>query len=257
MCESNAFLHKMPIGSRVARYLESLPILTAIDCDELYRAVEAFSRPDRNAAKSALSYYSANTAVSMRGKGRSRPRLYYALRLSLAYGESESEREELYLSLPGIPRELLKSETREKEIESIIEQLQNRHGKDAVDYWGRAAQYKSVDICRAAMKQAKERDKHCRLCIAADRLCQQNGVSSTWKTSRPIFASHITARKTIFWRTLSEIDEEEIDIFSDAGTIALTARLQANIYHSDSRYIAGLCSDHDKQIQELLEKTAI
>ena len=245
----------IPIGSKVADYLKRLPILTVVDHDELCEDIKALSIPDRNAVGAALQYYSANTGVSMRGKGRSRPKFYYALRLDLTYDEHKSD--EVYLSLPGIPRELLKRETREEEVEKIISHLQDKHGKDAIDYWGKAAQYRSVDICRASMRQAIQRDKHCRLCVAADRLCQQNSVHSTWNAPRKISASHIAARKTIFWQTLNEVDEEGIDIFSDAGTGALVARLQANKYHSDSRYIAGLCSEHDSQIQRLLAEAAI
>jgi hypothetical protein len=142
----------IPIGSKVADYLKGLPILTIVDRNELCGDIEALSIPDRNAVGAALQYYSANTGVSMRGKCRSHPKFYYALRLDLAYDVCKFE--EVYLSLPGIPRELLRSETREEEVETIIGQLQKKYGKDTIDYWCRAAQHRSVDICRAAMKQA-------------------------------------------------------------------------------------------------------
>lgn len=242
------------IPIRIARYLESLPILTIIDRQVMLQTLGLVNE-DRAKAFSALEYYTANTGVSNRDDGRSRPKHYYAIKMPLSYA-IDLEPATLYLSLTGIPRQLLSDMTADDYVDQIMIKLQTKYGTATIKYWCGSAQYRSVDFGRKGMELAKLRDGTCRLCSTADHICQVKGVQSVWTTPKKITACHIVSRKTVFWTVLSEIDTEFQSIFTDQATIEFTKRMKQNKWHSDSRYIVGLCQEHDAILQAVLTDAA-
>ncbi len=244
------------IGDQVAGFLSQQPLLTVIRRDELYNCMGVISDGDKRSVAAALDYYAANTGVSGRGSGRSRPKLYYAVRTQLAFAPNKQP-VIIYLSLPGIPRELLRPDIARTHIDSIITRLQTKYGKSTVNYWCRSAQRRSVELGRQGMERAKLRDVTCRLCVVADQLCKEAGQQSTWLTAKKITACHIVARKTVFWTILNDIDGEYHNIFSDTATDEFRKRLRADKWHSDSNYIAGLCEEHDSHVLSVLAAAAV
>ena len=251
MAEYSVTKPKESIADKVAKYLKDQPPLTLIDRRKLLAKIHATSPSEKVSATSALDYYTANTGVSKRGKGRSRPKYFYAIRISLPY-EQTMPPAPVYLSIPGVPRELLNPQVAETQVEDIISHLQTEYGKETVDYWCRSAQRRSVDF----VKPAKIPCEACQLCKVADELCQQKVVTSRWRTKRKITACHIVARKTVFWTTLAEIFSDKINIFSEEGTTAIRRRLKENPWHSDPSYILTLCKEHDDLLNQVLKTAA-
>lgn len=243
------------VGDKVAYFLENLPLLSVVERKDICGQLN-ISTDKKASALSALDYYAANTGVSKRESDRSRPAFYFAIRMPLSYANN-ARPAIVYLSLPGIPRHLLKQETADTFVQSVIAKLQHKYGTSTVNYWCRSAQRRSVDFGRHSMRKALLRDGTCKLCAVADKLCQVHGLPSVWGGIKKITACHLVARKTIFWSILDEIEQEYGAIFSDPATDEFRKRMQTNKWHSDSRFISGLCQNHDKELSDLLTTATI
>lgn len=241
------------VANQVATHLANLPILTLINKVQIAQVFSAGQ--DRSKVLSALEYYTANTGVSNRSDGRSRPKHYYAIKIPVPYAINTNP-DVLYLSLPGIPRHLLSKSVAAAYVDQVIADLQAKYGTATIKYWCGSAQLRSVDFGRKGMNTAKTRDGSCRLCRVADQLCQQRGFPSPWAAARPLIACHIIARKTIFWSVLAEVEQRHQNIFTDTATQDFIQQMKQNQWHSDSRYIIGLCQEHDTLLQSVLTVAA-
>jgi hypothetical protein len=187
----------------------------------------------RHSVRAAIYGLCAGTPVSERSK----PTAYYGIRLKLNNGQ------QVILSLPGISREdLLNDHESDTKTERIIQSLQNKYGVEVIKYWGKSAQRRSVDQAGSGMRTAKARDNN--FCLH----CKIEGET----TQRPISACHIISRKTLFWKSLDEVDKIKNDIFTEKATIQLLEKLKAYDLHSNPKYIVTLCRDHNKMLLKAL-----
>jgi hypothetical protein len=237
------------ISEDVRIYLSELAPLTVVTLDRLYEMAD--DEEKRAAVRTALYRHAIGTPVAERHT----PSSYYAIRLPIQYSEHHPE-EEIFLSLPGIPREQILLDTPSNQaIEEIILRLKNKYGPETMDYWGDAAQYRTVDQARPAMRRARKRDRTCCLCQVADEFRRKVGLPPLG--SRRVRASHIVSRKAIFWTIVDKIDREGYSVFSDEGVIRLKESLMAEPLHSDERFIILLCNEHDKLLLASLRSEAI
>jgi hypothetical protein len=225
----NLMIKTKPVRSIIRDYLENKRPLTHVTLEDLYSQV----LPEQsNSVRAALYGLSVGTPVSQ----RNRPSKYYAIRLKL-------DGKEVFFSLPGVSnQELMTDQISQKNTDQIINRLRTKYGKETIDYWGKAAQKRSVDQAASGMRKAKKRDdKACQLCTILGKSTQQ-----------PVSACHIVSRKTVFWAVLDEIDKFKGNIFSDDAVLSLKVKLKNNNIHSNSQYILTLCSEHDKIVQDAL-----
>ena len=243
-------IRPIPIARKVREFLISKPPLSIVKLDDLYRSV-AINERERHAARAALYHQAAGTSVSERNK----PAKYYAVRLPIKY--SDNDVEDVFLSLPGIPRDrILHDVSSTKTISQIIAQLKAKYGGTTVEYWCKAAQYRTVDFARPGMKKAVERDQRtCHLCKVTNAFRQRAGFAS--KKPKPVRACHIISRKAIFWTILEEIDKAGYSIFSNSGVTLIQQKLKDEPLHSDEQFIIALCSEHDSILLDALRTSSM
>lgn len=237
-----------PVSQRVREFLRQKPPLTHIELDELYRTV-ATSERERHAARAALYHQAAGNPVSERNN----PSMYNAIRLTIKYADNEFE--DVFLSLPGIPRErILQDIASTGTVDNIISQLKQKYGAETIEYWGNVAQYRTVDQARKGMNKAKDRDRTCRLCEITNKLRQNAGLPQV--KPKPIQASHIVSRRSTFWTVLDSVEKAGQSIFSDSGVTLIKQGLKNDPFHSDEQFIIALCAEHDSLLIESLRKSA-
>jgi hypothetical protein len=206
--------------------------LTAISLKEIYEELKTTAKGSQVQVRAAFYSMFAGAPVSE----RDRPSDYYAIRLTLG-GKGK------YLSLPGVSSQALHnvfmSEERRKK---VIEAFKKKYGEGTINYWVSSAQYRSVAIAATAMKKARKRDGNS--CV----ICKFLGTD----TERPARAHHLISRKSVFWAALLEVEKTKGDIFKDNAVFDLKRRIQECKDHNDSRFIAMLCSGHDKCVQDVL-----
>lgn len=234
---------KKNASARVRQYLKAQPPLTIITLQDLYANL-AEDSSENAAIRTGLYRQSVDTPVSRLHL----PSYYYAIRLELQEIEPGFE---VFLSLRGIPRERLSAEVKAI-ADEIIARLQQHYGKNAISFWGRAAQRRSVDQARAGMKQAKDRDEFCRLCLTVNNLRQARG--STLLKPQTGFACHVLSRRASFWALLDTVHHETGNIFSDESTYKLKERLTADPFHSHSDHIIRLCHQHNAILLAALKR---
>lgn len=224
-----------PVSSKIRDYLSKMDPLNVVTLQEIYASLQL--KPEQQASVRAAIYgLCAGTPVSTRNK----PSVYYGIRLKLK-GTNQ-----IILSLPGIPREdLVNDTTLESETAQIIKRLQVKYGVEVVNYWLKSAQKRSVDQASKGMREAKDRDKN--ICL----LCTLEGVN----TQASVSACHIISRKTLFWKTIDEVEKTVGELFSGKATKLLLEKLKENNLHSNSRYIVTLCNEHNKVLLNALKQS--
>jgi len=264
------------IAPQVRDYLKKLRPLCIVRFKDIYDAI-ATSVAEEHAVRTALYSCCAGSPVSERKQSKT----FYAIRMVLKYAgpsvkKRESKRkereEEVLLALPGgVPREqLLQVAASAKGIADIKKQLEAKYGTSVIGFWVTAAERRSVDQARPAMRAASRRDKSCRLCAAVNELRESAGLRSV----RPevMKAHHLIPRELTFWTVLASVDAElerkekgrkrygrrggrrRRDLFSNGGATMIVTRLKADPFHSDRSYIIGLCDKHDTYLQAQLQK---
>jgi hypothetical protein len=235
------------IAKSVRKHLAQLDPLSVITLDDLYRAINVGNQA---AIRAALYACAIGTPVA----ARAHPNTYFAIRLNLPLDNSDMH-EEVFLSLPAIPRTLIERDASDRDIIEIQKKLSERYSAEVVDYWFKAAQYRSVDLIRKSMNEAKERTHGaCTLCQTVNVLRTKRRLPLIPHSSR-IQACHVISRRSVFWNVLSKVATGH-EIFSPKGVEALTSSLRNNDYHSNSRFMIGLCRFHDKLLLRLLKRHA-
>ena len=234
-----------PIAEVVRTHLAKLPPLSVITLDDLYRQIS----PDNCPAIRAALYRSAlGTPVAT----RSHQKLYHAIRLELSL-DNTGLSQPVFLSLPGVPREAIEHDASKSYTQEIEHGLAKTFSRKVVDYWFRAAQYRSVDLIRKSIREAKERTGGvCQLCLVVNELRTKRHLSPL-QPSRCIAACHVISRKTVFWRHLKKTVHEE-NIFSPAGVSSLISALKNDPLHSSPDYMLGLCDTHDSMLLRSLSR---
>ena len=221
------------IRPQILEYLANLPPLRVVSFPDLY-ALPFVPKGKEHSVRSALYGLCAGTPVAK----RDRPNKVYGIRLSLPNNKT------VVLSLPGVPWESLQQDHHsDATINRIINRLQKKHGVSTIDYWGKAAQKRSVDQASPGMRAAKSRDGHS--CL----LCGVEGISEP----RSVSACHIVSRKASFWLALDEVDKTKNTIFTDEATRLLSDKLKKYNVHSDSQFIVTLCTEHNSFLLDALK----
>jgi hypothetical protein len=238
----------LSIAQKVRKYLAKQNPLTWVELEKLYLETSSKSE-DRASVRAALYRFSIGTPVAKRDKTKT----YYALRFQLPVSDDVSE--EVFLSLPGIPLELIhRDRGTSNEIDNIIRRLIEKYGEVTIDYWCKAAQYRTVDHAGKGMRYARGRDKEvCKLCNILNQIRKSYGLSAM--EPRAIRASHIISRKTIFWLLVNKIDLDGYNIFTNEGARLIREGLIVNPYHSDPQFIISLCSEHDKSFLNAIKQS--
>ncbi|MBI5653563.1 MAG: hypothetical protein HZC40_24410 [Chloroflexi bacterium] len=240
-----------PVSQKVREFLKQKPPMTVVKLDDLYRIV-ATSERERHAARAALYHQAAGNPVSERNN----PSVYYAIRLTLKYSDNKAE--DIYLSLPGIPRDrILQDIALTGTVDNIITQLKQKYGAEVIEYWGNVAQYRTVDQARKGMNVAKNRDRGiCQLCNVTNGLRKNDGLHRI--KPNPVQASHIVSRRATFWTVLDLVEKAGHSIFLNEGVILIKQKLKDDPFHSDEQFIITLCSEHNSLlIQSLRESAAL
>lgn len=226
------------IADRVKQKLMKMAPLSVVNLKELY---DDFDEREFSAVRAALYNQALGTPVSKRSKSK----IFFAIRMMIDCPDGSHRT--VYLSLPGIPRDHILDDTEEHStIEPIVKELRKKYGKETINYWGNAAQYRSVDQARSGMKKAVSRDqKSCRICD----LLRTNSQEIPF---RPVAASHMVSRKAIFWKALARVAKLKKSIFSDEAVVMLKKMLREDLFHSDEQYIIALCAEHDKAFLKAL-----
>lgn len=222
------------VRADVIEILNGKEPLSVVTLNELYMRLPS---ANRDAIRAALYGVSLGTPVSERNN----PSAFYAIRLQLT-------KQEVFLSLPGVPSKDLRTDILSIEkTNGIIRRLQNKYGKEVIDYWVLSAQHRSVTLARPGMKEAKERDQYaCLLCSHEDRI-----------SDKPVSACHLVSRRTLFWSTLDEVEMIKGNIFTVEAVEMLKSRLKDNELHSDAKYIVTLCREYDNYLQEVLSGSIV
>jgi len=223
------------IRSQIKDYLGELEPLAVVTLEQLYQ-LPGITAAERPSVRAAIYGLCAGTPVSESNK----PSTYYGIRLKLRNGM------QVILSLPGIPRDMLMKDHASNETnEQIIKRLQKRYGVEAINYWGKSAQHRSVVQAAKGMKTAKSRD------LNRCKLCEQEGASD----QKNVSACHIISRKTLFWKSLDEVEKINNTIFSEKATLQLQEKLKNDELHSSSKYIVTLCCEHNKMLLQALQQS--
>jgi len=222
------------VRSEVIEILNEKKPLSVVTLNELYMQLPS---ANRDSIRAALHGVSIGTPVSE----RNRPSVFYAIRLQLA-------KQEVFLSLPGVPsNDLRKDILSIEKTNGVISRLQNKYGKEVIDYWVLSAQHRSVVQAASGMRQAKKRDRNaCLLCTHEDRI-----------SDKPVSACHLISRRTLFWAALDDVERIKGSIFTVEAVEMLKSRLKDNELHSSSKYIVTLCPEHDNYLQEVLSGSIV
>lgn len=230
---------------KVINHLASQPPFTAVELAQIYALVGA---DERNAVRAAVSDLAAGTTIS---KQHNVPK-FYAIRLALEYAPGESR--EIYLTLPGVPREQVEMDrASDPTVADIRQALERKYGQYAIGYWAVSAQRRSVDQAQSAMMATTRKEPQCRLCTLINQW--RSAATPSMPPIQPgkSIACHILSRKVSFWLILQKVDEEIDNIFSDEGANRVISMLRADVYTSDPRFIAPLCRDHNKLVLQMLK----
>lgn len=203
-----------------------------------------YSRIDGNKATIRAALYGC-TAGNKVSRNRP-PSHYYAIQLPLELASGETG--EIFLSLPEIPRELVELDAGEVSVQSIINSIQDMHGREVIDYWGKAAQRRSVDLARSAMVAARSRSGgSCRLCL----------IDGAKKGDSTIRGSYMISRKAVFWKVLQEVQVEYHTIFTNEAVLDIKSRIASHRYHSDPRFMIALCLTHERLLTAALKGSVV
>lgn len=234
------------ISQAVREFLGAKPPLSVVHLKEIYEATNGLNHA---AVRAALYHQAAGSPVARRDP----PSNYYAIFLPVQYTNIQTE--DIFLSLPGIPRHrILQDVPSTGSIQQIVDRLRTKYGVDTIEYWAYAAQYRTVDQARPSMRRAVARDGTCRLCRIVNDLRETVGLTAL--APKPIRASHIVSRKAIFWTILDEVDQQEGNIFTDSSVILIKQKLRDEPLHSDEQFIIALCTEHDKLLLSSLRSGA-
>ncbi len=238
------------IHAKIINYLRRKPLLGLINRKDLQRAA-AVNEKEREIVNNYLYRISIGTP----GAKNSPPEMFYAIRLSLDFGADQPE--DVYLSLPGIPYDIIKLEDpKSQAVVDLKQKLAEKLGKAPVKYWLEAAQDRTIEIAREAMERARQRDNgKCVLCTLVDHLRKANGMITPQAKAGRLTASHIIRRKSVFWKEVDET-QQKYHLFSTEGTEALINALKLNPFLSESDYIVILCTAHDGLITHTIKDFA-
>ena len=231
------------MGNKMRAYLRGKPPLTVLTLQQLYADLA-----EQESDKPQVRYQLYRHALGNKAARHSPPRHYYAIQLRIP--DDAGRTWKAFLSLPVIARESFLRDAADDEVAALIDELKAAYGDRTVDYWGRAAQYRSVDFIRTAMQEAKARSGgQCLICSAM--IAQGYQITSP---HRGFHAAHIISRHMVFWRSAAGVHRQGLDLFSDAGVEALCEAITGNKLHSSAEYILGLCRQHDKHIQRAIQQ---
>jgi len=234
-----------PIGPRVRKYLKTLKPLSVITLKQLYGQ---FAQGERSAVRAALYACTLGTPVA----DKARPRDYYAIRLVLPIHPTDPG-QHILLSLPGLPRKHIEYDAAQANTRAVVAALSRDYSQEVVNYWFRSAQYRSVDLIRASMRQARERTGgRCALCLKVNELRQNRDLDPVPETS-PTQACHVISRNSVFWKHLAEAAAQlGPKVFSAEGVETLKSSLINDPLHSSSAFMIALCRTHDRLLQDAL-----
>jgi hypothetical protein len=224
------------IAARARDFIVALPPLSVITQSSVIKGL-GLSQKYYSAVNAAFQNNSANTSNTRKQP----PKMYFAVRVEIL---TQQGQQDIYLSLPSVESKYVLLNTSKDFVDQTIAKMVSdfHYDRAALEYWGRAAQRRSVDFIRAQLTNVKaQANGNC-------LLCQLSPTSS----SGTIKAQHIIKRSTIFWECLYAVANSNINIFSTAGVQMLTNMIVNNRYHSDRRYIIPLCDSHDRLVQNAL-----
>lgn len=236
-------MNKPDMGNKMRAYLlDKLP-LTVLTLARLYADL-AEQESDKPQVRYQLYRHSLGNKAAL----HSPPRHYYAIQLRIP--DDAGRTWKAFLTLPVIERDAFIRDAADDEVDEIISELKAAYGEQTIDYWGRAAQYRSVDFIHGQVKEAKARSGgKCQICSA---MLEQGYVIES--PHRGFHAAHIISRRTVFWRSAADLHRRGLNLFSDEGVEALCEAIAGNNLHSSSDYILGLCRQHDRHIQRTIAR---
>lgn len=221
----------MSVAEHVTAKLASLLPFTRVTPASLYAALPGMDQPS---IRAALYREALGSPVNRREP----PARIHAIRLVVNL--PTGERDALWFSLAGLPRQAVYLDVAgEAAIAGIQGRLKLKYGTATIDYWGSAAQRRSVDIVNRHVPSASA--SGCRVCV-------ELGVSGS-VASR----CHLVSRRTLFWRALDDVEKQHGSVFSDNATHALVKRLEEDPLHSHPQFVVALCREHNSLVLDVLE----